>query len=81
MDYKPADSNREDKESVEKATAKKHFLTLLKTQVINQKSYFLLRDLLIEFNDMYEKYSCEVYTLASLVGVGLRDADITVAFV
>ena len=33
---------------------------LLKTQVINQKSFFPLRDLLIEVNDMYEKYDCEV---------------------
>ena len=28
--------------------------------MINQKSCFLLRDLLIEINDMYEKYDCEV---------------------
>ena len=33
---------------------------LLKTQVINQKYFFLLWDLLIEGNDMYEKYYCEV---------------------
>ena len=33
---------------------------LLKTQVINQKSYFPLWDLLIEVNDMYEKYDSEV---------------------
>ena len=32
----------------------------LKTQVINQKFFFLLWDLLIEVNDMYEKYDCEV---------------------
>ena len=59
-DYKPAKSNREAKDSLEKATAEKRFLTLLKTQVINQKSCFLLQDLLIEINGMYEKYGCEV---------------------
>ena len=59
-DYKPAKSNRVAKDSLEKATAEKRFLTLLKTQVINQISCFLLRDLLIEINDMYEKYGCEV---------------------
>ena len=123
-DYKPAKSNREAKDSLEKATAEKRFSTLLKTQVINQKPSFLLQDLLIEINDMYEKYGCEVeitkakdlkklitetfpeeirftptlglhgsplvlhagdvnptdYALASLVGTGLRDAEITVTF-
>ena len=39
-DYKSVESNRKDKDSVEKATAEKRFLTLLKTQVINQKSCF-----------------------------------------
>ena len=58
-DYKPAKSNREAKDSLEKATAGKMFLALLKTQVINQKSFFLLRELLIEINDMY-KCGCEV---------------------
>ena len=53
-DYKPAKSNREAKDSLEKPTAGKRFLTLLKTQVINQKSCFLLRDLLIEINDVYK---------------------------
>ena len=43
-DYKPVESNREDKNSVEKATAEKMFLALLKTQVLNQKSCFFLRD-------------------------------------
>ena len=32
----------------------------MKTQVIDQKSCFPLQDLLIEINDMYEKYGCEV---------------------
>ena len=59
-DYKPAESNREDKDKVEKATAEKRFLMLLKTQVINQESCFLLRDFLIEINDIYENYGCEV---------------------
>ena len=59
-DYKPAKSNREAKDSFENATLEKWFLTLLKTQFINQKSFFLLWDLLIEINDMYEKYGCEV---------------------
>ena len=36
------------------------FLMIIKTQVINQKSCFLLRDLLIEINDMYEEYGSEV---------------------
>ena len=40
--YKPAESNWEDKDSVEKATARKKFLILLKIQAINQKSCFLL---------------------------------------
>ena len=35
---------REDKDSVEKVTAEKRFLTLLKTHVINQKVCFLLRN-------------------------------------
>ena len=92
--------------------------------MINKKSCFFLWDLLIEINDMYEKYGCEVkiartkdskklitetfpeeirftsasgfqgsplvlhasdvnptdYALASLVGAGLRGAEITVAF-
>ena len=51
--YKPTESKREDKDSVEKATAEKIFLGLLKAQVINQKYCFLLRDLLIEIDDMY----------------------------
>ena len=50
--YKPAKSNREVKDSLENATPEKRFLTLLKTQFINQKSPFLLWDLLIEINDM-----------------------------
>ena len=54
--------NREAKDSVEKATAEKRFLTLIKTQLINQKSCFLLRDLLTEINDMYEKYGFKVET-------------------
>ena len=60
LDYKPAGSNWEDKDSAEKATAKKKFSTLLKTQVINQKFCFLLQYLLIEINDMYGTYGCEV---------------------
>ena len=40
--------------------AEKKILTLLKTQVINQKSCFLLRDLFIDIYDMYIKYGCEV---------------------
>ena len=59
-DYKPAESNREDKDRVDKAMAEKIFLTLLKTQVINQEYCFLLQDLLIAINDMYEKNGCEV---------------------
>ena len=39
-DYKPAKSNRKAKDNLEKATAKKRFLTLLKTHVINKKSSF-----------------------------------------
>ena len=58
--YKPDKSNWEAKDSREKATDEKRFLMLLKTQVINQKSFFPLWDLLIEVNDMYEKYDCEV---------------------
>ena len=38
----------------------KTFLTLLKTQVINQNYCFALWDLLTEVNDMYTKYGCEV---------------------
>ena len=38
----------------------KRFLTLLKTQVMSQKSCFLLRNLLIGITDMYEKYGFEV---------------------
>ena len=53
-DYKPAKRNREAKDSVDKATAEKKFLTLRKTQVINQKSCFLLQDLLISINDIYK---------------------------
>ena len=53
-DYKPAKRNREAKDSVDKATAEKKFLTLLKTQVINQKSCFLLQDLLISINGIYK---------------------------
>ena len=59
-DYKPAKSNRKAKDSLEKAMAEKKFLTLLKTQVINQKSCFLLLDLFIDIYDMYIKYGCEV---------------------
>ena len=59
-DYKSSKSNREARGSVEKSKAEKRFLTLTKTQVINQKSCFLLRYLLIEINDMYEKYDCKV---------------------
>ena len=59
-DYKPAKSNRKAKDSLEKAMAEKKILTLLKTQVINQKSCFLLRDLFIDIYDMYIKYGCEV---------------------
>ena len=44
QDYKPVESNWEEK-SVEKATAEKRFLTLLKTQLINQKYCFIIRDL------------------------------------
>ena len=58
--YKPTESKREDKDSVEKATAEKIFLGLLKAQVINQKYCFLLRDLLIEIDDMYYQYGCKV---------------------
>ena len=53
-DYKSSKSNREARDSVEKS--EKRFLTLIKTQVINQKSCFLLRYLLIEINDIYENY-------------------------
>ena len=59
-DQKPARSNREAKDSVEKVTAEKRISMLLKTQVIDQKSCFILRDLLIEINDIDEKYGCEV---------------------
>ena len=59
-EYKPSKSDREAKDSAEKATAEKRFLMLIKTQVINQKSCFLLRDLLVEINDMYKKYGREV---------------------
>ena len=38
----------------------KTFLTLLKTQVINQNYCFALWALLTEVNDMYTKYGCEV---------------------
>ena len=38
----------------------KTFLTVLKTQVINQSYCFALWDLLTEVNDMYTKYGCEV---------------------
>ena len=38
----------------------KTFLTLLKTQVINQNYCFARWDLLTEVNDMYTKYGCEV---------------------
>ena len=55
-----AESNREGKGSIEKATAENRFLTIVKTQVINSKSCFLLRDLLVEINGIYEKYGCEV---------------------
>ena len=48
LDYKAAISNQEAKDGVEKAAAEKRFLALLKTQMINQKSCFLLRGLLIE---------------------------------
>ena len=58
--YKSSKSNREARGIVEKAMAEKRFSMLIKTQVINQKSCFLLRDLLIEINDMYEKYDCKV---------------------
>ena len=58
--YKPSKSDREGKDSFEKAAAEKRFSTLLKTQDIYQKSCFLVLDLLIEVNDMYEKYGCEV---------------------
>ena len=37
----------------------KTFLTLLKTQVINQNYCFAPWDLLTEVNDMYTKYGCE----------------------
>ena len=53
-DYKPTKRNQEAKDSVDKTAAKKRFLTLLKTQVINQKSCFLLQDLLISINDIYK---------------------------
>ena len=52
LDYKAAISNQEAKDSVEKAAAEKRFLALLKTQMINQKSCFLLRGLLIEIKIM-----------------------------
>ena len=39
-DYKPAKSNRKAKDNLEKATAEKRFLTLLKTHVINKKYSF-----------------------------------------
>ena len=58
--YKQDKSNWEAKDSVEKATDEKRFLIFLKTQVINQKSFFPLWVLLIEVNDMNEKYDCEV---------------------
>ena len=45
-DYKPAEINRKDKGSMKKVTPENRFLTLLKTQVINQESCFLPRDLL-----------------------------------
>ena len=47
-DYKPAENNRKDEDSVEKATAEKKFLTLL---VINQ-SCSLPRHLVVEINCM-----------------------------
>ena len=60
QNYKPCKNNQETKDSVRKATPGKKFLAFIKTQVINQKYCFLLRDLVIEINDMYEKYDCEV---------------------
>ena len=60
QNYKPCKSNQEAKDSVKEATSAKEFLMFIKTQVINQKYRCLLRDLLIEINDMYEKYDCEV---------------------
>ena len=59
-DYNPAKSNREAKHRVGKARAEKRLLTLLRTQMTNQKSCFLLQDLLIEINDIYDIYGCEV---------------------
>ena len=57
-DYKSVESDRKDKGSVQKATSVKRFLTLLKTQVINQKSCFPIWDLLIEINNTYAKNGC-----------------------
>ena len=62
QDCKPAESNQEDKGSIEKATAEKNVCNTTKNTSDKLKilSYFLLRNLLIEVNDMCEKYGSEV---------------------
>ena len=120
--YEPKNRDK-DEQDIVRAVVERKFFELLRCQVIYQKSCFLLKDLMLEINEMYEKYDCKArftrtnsfsdlvtqkfkevkvtpalglhgsplvihasdinpadYALASRIGAGLRDADITISF-
>ena len=76
-------------------TAEREFITVLKRKIVLQKFCYLLKDLVGEMNSFYDFFDCGRessakslkkliipvdYALASIVGCGLRDSEITLAF-